>query len=165
MVESVYHISCAEFLSDERLFLFEYEQSPHPGQFTVQLLDPSSQTVPKFADFSFEPSKYSEYVQSFTRDSSKIDPRKHHVFLVRNQKLNKDNTTILNGVVNENNLECRICLSTYRLFYVEDTEDFFFRPKASRPYARSTPVHTARHNVTKVLELLSGVPVVKTVQG
>eukprot|EP01113_Clastostelium_recurvatum_P004612 TRINITY_DN12037_c0_g1_i1.p1 TRINITY_DN12037_c0_g1~~TRINITY_DN12037_c0_g1_i1.p1 ORF type:complete len:145 (+),score=39.33 TRINITY_DN12037_c0_g1_i1:60-437(+) len=34
---------------------------------------------------------------------------------------------MMNGVVNHANLECRIALSNFRLFYVEDTEDFFYR--------------------------------------
>jgi hypothetical protein len=87
--------------------------------------------------------------------------------LSRNQKINRENVSILNGVINENNLECRICLSTYRLFYVEDTEDFFFRPKTSRapnpPAAVSTSSAPAlkrpsRRNISKVLDKLVAIP-------
>lgn len=67
MLENVYHASCAELLRDERMFLFEFEQTPAPGRFTIQLLDSSSQAVPRFMEFNFEPSKYSEYVASFQR--------------------------------------------------------------------------------------------------
>ena len=34
-----------------------------------------------------------------------------------------DKPTIANS-----GLECKVCTSTYRLFYVEETEDFFYRP-------------------------------------
>jgi len=169
IVESVYHMSCTEFLGEERLFFFEFEQQPRPGRLTIQLLDPSSHSVPKFADFSFEPNKYSEYVTSFTRDysSSTIDPRKHKVFLLRNQRQNRDNMSVLTGVVNENNLECRICLTTYRLFYVEDTEDFFYRPKAARTSLAHAHAHhrgnkTPRPNITHVLDKLSAAQAAKT---
>eukprot|EP00026_Physarum_polycephalum_P000301 Phypoly_transcript_00301.p1 GENE.Phypoly_transcript_00301~~Phypoly_transcript_00301.p1 ORF type:complete len:1683 (+),score=475.87 Phypoly_transcript_00301:157-5205(+) len=133
MQENAYHAGCAELLRDERMFLFEFEQVPNPARFTIQLLDSTNQPVPRFMEFNFEPGKYSEYVASFQKDSSKIDPKKHHVFLLRNQKHTRDNPTILREVISSNRLECRICLSTYKLFYVEDTEDFFYRPPRSRP--------------------------------
>lgn len=36
----------------------------------------------------------------------------------------------MENVIIQNKLECKICLSTYRLFYVEDTGDFFYRKGA-----------------------------------
>jgi hypothetical protein len=33
----------------------------------------------------------------------------------------------MENVVVSNGLECKICLTTYRLFYVQDTHDFFYR--------------------------------------
>ena len=89
--------------------------------------------------------------------------------MVRNQKRNRDHPTILRDVVNTNHLECRICLSTYkysinfhllfpslflvahktcRLFYVEDTEDFFYRPPVSRP--KTIPAKPRKINYEKL---------------
>lgn len=46
----------------------------------------------------------------------------------RNQrKWVKKGTNPLADVVVSNGLECKICLTTYRLFYVQDTHDFFYR--------------------------------------
>ena len=45
---------------------------------------------------------------------AKIDSRKYHAFLMRNQKPNRDHPTILRDVISSNHLECRICLSIYR---------------------------------------------------
>jgi len=44
-----------------------------------------------------------------------------------NHRQTANNKTLMENVEIENRLECKICLSTYRLFYVEDTEDFFYR--------------------------------------
>jgi hypothetical protein len=42
----------------------------------------------------------------------------------------KDGEAALEELDMNNGLECRICLSTYRLFYVEDTEDSMYRKGA-----------------------------------
>ena len=34
---------------------------------------------------------------------------------------------IMHDVTSVDGLECKVCLTTYRLFYVEDTEDFLYR--------------------------------------
>jgi len=44
------------------------------------------------------------------------------------------NPKAMENVIIQNRLECKICLSTYRLFYVEDTEDFFYRRRGSPRY-------------------------------
>jgi hypothetical protein len=40
----------------------------------------------------------------------------------------------MENVVVSNGLECKICLTTYRLFYVQDTHDFFYRRYESTLY-------------------------------
>ena len=46
-----------------------------------------------------------------------------------------------------NHLECKICLTSYRLFYVENTEDFFYRPRPHQAAEPATDVlREKRHN-------------------
>ena len=45
----------------------------------------------------------------------------------------------------QNGLECKICTSTYRHFYVEETEDFYYRPgRLSRAKAALCTSRTAK---------------------
>ncbi len=41
-----------------------------------------------------------------------------------------DKSKRLENLSIDDNLECRICLTTYRLFYVEHTEDYLYRKGA-----------------------------------
>jgi histone deacetylase complex regulatory component SIN3 len=49
------------------------------------------------------------------------------LFDFSNHRRTANNKSLMEDVDVENRLECKICLSTYRLFYVEDTEDYFYR--------------------------------------
>ncbi len=55
-------------------------------------------------------------------------------FLYSNRNSRKNvNNNVLENTELVNGLECKICLSTYKMFYVEDTEDLFhrWRPRAA----------------------------------
>jgi len=122
-IEVIYHSNVLELMGEEKCFRFEFAQDT--SEFTVQLLD--SAQKPRFLDLSFSKDKWSEYVDSYVQsESSNLDVRKHKVFLLRTQRKGADSKAMENVII-QNRLECKICLSTYRLFYVEDTEDFFYR--------------------------------------
>jgi len=117
--------------------------------FTIQLLD--STDKPRFVDLSFDKDKWAEYVENYVQsDHSQLDVRKHKLFLLRwvtwqsNGRLSayfqcsfchtrnqrrwaERGADPMEGIFVFNGLECKICLTTYRLFYVQDTQDFFYR--------------------------------------
>jgi paired amphipathic helix protein Sin3a len=41
-----------------------------------------------------------------------------------------------NDVSIMNGLECKICIATYKMYYVEDTEDYFARKKAKHVFKK-----------------------------
>jgi hypothetical protein len=50
------------------------------------------------------------------------------VFLKRNKKKMKPEQLTKNITI-QNELECKICIATFKMFYVEDTEDLLFRDR------------------------------------
>jgi paired amphipathic helix protein Sin3a len=110
--------------SDDTLYKFEFESGADGGKLTMKLVDqPSTPSLP-----AYDKEKWSKYVDNYVQsDGTSLDVRKHRIFLQRNQKRTKKlGDKIVSNVEVVNGLECRICLNTYRLFYVQDTEDYFF---------------------------------------
>eukprot|EP00005_Dracoamoeba_jomungandri_P004864 CAMPEP_0174252262 /NCGR_PEP_ID=MMETSP0439-20130205/1801_1 /TAXON_ID=0 /ORGANISM="Stereomyxa ramosa, Strain Chinc5" /LENGTH=1190 /DNA_ID=CAMNT_0015332775 /DNA_START=101 /DNA_END=3673 /DNA_ORIENTATION=+ len=121
-LETVYHSNVLELLGEEKCFRFEFNQETQ--EFEILLLDPTLK--PRFLDLSFNKEQWSEYVENYVQsEASTLDVRKNQIFLLRSKK--DASKTDMDNVIIQNNLECKICLSTYRLFYVEDTEDFLYR--------------------------------------
>lgn len=145
-IEVIYHSNVLELMGDEKCFRFEFDHET--DDFTIQLLD--STQKPRFLDLSFNKEKWSEYVDSYVQsEASNLDIRRHHVFLLRSQKKGATPKAMENVII-QNKLECKICLSTYRLFYVEDTEDFFYRKeqltKKYHPSTKARDKFRAWHN-------------------
>jgi paired amphipathic helix protein Sin3a len=72
-----------------------------------------------------------EYIQQYLTTTTPNIEKARYVFLQRNKKkMSQDvvnnNITIVNG------LECKICIATYKMYYVEETEDYFARKKTSK---------------------------------
>jgi len=94
--------------------------------FTVQLLgkdDPSQEDPEIYID------RWRSYVASYTSETptkslteSKIKPP----FLRRNRMIVPDHP--VPAVVAGNALEMKICVRTYRIFYVSNTTDTFYKP-------------------------------------
>eukprot|EP01132_Coremiostelium_polycephalum_P002155 gene2155-2654_t len=149
--DNLYHSKVIDVLKDERIFFFEFGTTNPVGSFTIQLMDPTNEEMIKNAEEMIAQSekllviqnnannntnnpqedleKAKQYVADYKQLDSTIDPREHKVFLLRNIRPKKDVSVqeILKDCINETGLECRICTQTFRLFYVEDTEDFFYR--------------------------------------
>jgi paired amphipathic helix protein Sin3a len=66
-----------------------------------------------------------QYIEDFISFNSEIDSK---VFLNRTLK-----DKSLDNVIVQNELECKICIATFKMFYVEDTEDFLFKIKKKSP--------------------------------
>jgi len=128
-ITQTYLANVMEVLGEERFFKFEFEQAPRFNEFTIQLLDSNQ---PRYMELSINKDKWNNYVENYVHgDSNQIDVRKHHIFLLRNKKKNlvKKDKEKMEDLDIHNGLECKICLNTYKLFYVEDTEDYFHRKK------------------------------------
>merc|ERR1712137_664376 len=128
--ESIYHTNALSITGEERCFKFIYKLPE--GKFTIQVLDselkPNTTVLesPKEKNSSkpvAEPPRNSVQPEQ----SETIDVQKHNVFLLRNQAKTAASSLLTKPVVSYNGLECKVCNSTYRLFYVEETEDYFYR--------------------------------------
>eukprot|EP01114_Cavostelium_apophysatum_P019570 TRINITY_DN6344_c0_g1_i6.p2 TRINITY_DN6344_c0_g1~~TRINITY_DN6344_c0_g1_i6.p2 ORF type:complete len:658 (+),score=243.67 TRINITY_DN6344_c0_g1_i6:2183-4156(+) len=149
--ESLYYARCIEILDDERCFRFEFEKAPNRGDFKIQLLD-SFHNPPQFVDIEKE--KWAQYVEKYLgTDETNLDPRKQHVFLLRNQKgVDKDSEDALKDVEMDIGLECRISLSNFHLFYVENTTDFIHRRNRHGPVVREKDRKQRQEHLDRALE-------------
>lgn len=156
-LENIYNANALEILGEERCFKFEYELAPNAGSLGMTLLDSVNQ--PRFMELSFNKEKWSQYVDNYTQGetTSDLDVRKHRIFLVRNKKKNA-NPKVMERVDVSNGLECKICLTTYKLFYVEDTEDFFHRRRTPKPAAAIAAEKIKRQNAFRALLTKLGAP-------
>ena len=86
--------------------------------------------TPEADKSSFE--KWSTYVDNFVRldaTGAELAPR-NTVYLKRTLKPNQVD---MKNVEYVGGLECKICVNTYRLYFVENSEDFFHRCTHSVP--------------------------------
>jgi len=119
-----YRETAAQILGDLE-HLFRIEMLPHLNVFTVQLLgkdDPNQENPEIYID------RWKSYITSYTSETptkgltrSKIKPP----FLRRNRAITPDHPTP--AVTAGNALEVKICVRTYRIFYVPCTTDFFYK--------------------------------------
>ena len=75
-----------------------------------------------------------KYVEKFVHTPATVAevPKKQKLFLQRNKKKMPEEKALQNIVI-RNGLECKLCIATMKLFYVEDTEDLFYRrPQTTR---------------------------------
>lgn len=124
--------------SKEPIFRIEYNGKS--GKLTIQLLNRLSATEGHSATASAE-SKWSAYVDNFVKLESNpkyLGPIK--IFLARCRRPesgDESSTSLTSGAAAaadpklsvQYNLECKIAINTYKLFYVENTEDFLYRYK------------------------------------
>jgi histone deacetylase complex regulatory component SIN3 len=148
-LELIYHSNVLELLNeDERCFRFEFNQDT--CDFSIDLLDGTEK--PRFLDLSFSKEKWAEYVDNYMQaQDTSLDVRKHKLFLTRELKKNAGKEA-LEGIEVRNGLECKICLTTYKLFYVEDTHDFLYRRGSlARARARAQAAKSASSKLEKLL--------------
>ncbi|PRP88642.1 paired amphipathic helix containing protein [Planoprotostelium fungivorum] len=128
--DNAYHSHCISLLGEDKCYRFEFEFSPKVGLFTIELLD-SAHHPPRYIDFSVTPvtkhAKWLAYVENWLKeDGSALESKRHNVFLKRNvRKAKKEGVRA--DIVKDYQLEARVSLTNFRLFYVTDTTDFLFR--------------------------------------
>lgn len=149
--ESVYYSNCVELLEEERCFRIDFIKVKEHGTLIIKLLD-SQKHPPEFVEFSLDKQeKWSQYVEHFIgSEENKLESKKHNVFLKRNQKKTNEEYMLENLDVN-NGLECRICLSSYRLFFVENTEDYLYR-KGSLSITKQPSFHSKVQHLESLIQ-------------
>ncbi|KAJ1552444.1 Transcriptional regulatory protein sin3 [Nowakowskiella sp. JEL0078] len=126
--EAAYRIEAENLLLDETLFRMEYMTIPRV--LTIQVIGKdetaSDDTITK-------EEKWTMYVDHFAQiysTDSTVRLKRREPFLRRN--LPKRVTSEPDGnIVSRSGLELKICVNTYKIFFVENTEDLFVRKFAA----------------------------------
>jgi histone deacetylase complex regulatory component SIN3 len=165
--ESAYQQNCLSKLMEEPCYRFSLSMNTRDLQ--IVLIDSNL----AFKDAKTIEERWSDYVEGYIQgDGADLDVRKHRIFLTRNllsapgsskpSKISGANANSkykdpLDGVDVVNGLECKICISSYKLFYVENTEDYFYRRGALK--RASQGLHFNKEERSKKLSaLLSRTP-------
>ncbi|XP_038703904.1 paired amphipathic helix protein Sin3-like 2 isoform X2 [Tripterygium wilfordii] len=134
MIDSVYYENARSLLQEENIFRFECSSAP--SRLSIQLMDNATEKPEALAvsmDPDFGAYLYNDFLPVFP---GKKEP--HGIIMRRNMRkyvgldeysaicMATEGATIFNG------LECKIACSSYKISYVLDTEDFFFRLKRKR---------------------------------
>jgi paired amphipathic helix protein Sin3a len=113
----------AETAVGSREPLYRIEFTPKTGRLTIQLLE----RLAEGGSGTTAESRWSAYVDSFVKLESNpryLDP-KSRIYLLRNRR--REPIVVPGKLHVQYNLECKIAINTYKLFYVENTEDYLLR--------------------------------------
>jgi len=122
ILESIYQSNALDLTRNESCFKFTLAERDGVKEFTMNLLDSSEPGIVNLT-LSKETFLNTDLETLSAADKDRI--RKTHVFLLRNRTKTVGRKP--NKVFVKNDLECKVCMKTFRLFYVEETEDFFYR--------------------------------------
>ncbi|XVF60417.1 hypothetical protein PTKIN_Ptkin08bG0044100 [Pterospermum kingtungense] len=145
-MDSVYYENARVLLHEENIYRLKCSSSP--SRLSIQLMDNVIEKPEAFA-VSMEPN-FSVFLHN---DFLSVYPGKkepHGITLKRNKKkyasLDEFAATCLamEGVELVNGLENKIACNSYKISYVLDTEDFFFRRRRNLPQRRSSYNNQAR---------------------
>lgn len=129
MGDTVYYENARVVLHEENIYRLEYTSAP--SRLSIQLMHNVSEKPEAFA-VSMDPN-FSDYLKN---DLLSVIPGKkepHGIALKRNKRrfasLDESSaiSAAMEGVQLVNGLECKITCSSYKMSYIMDTEDFFFR--------------------------------------
>ncbi|EJD05455.1 uncharacterized protein FOMMEDRAFT_118525 [Fomitiporia mediterranea MF3/22] len=110
--------------SEENLFRLDWTPDSHT--LTIQLLGKDDAT---FDDYDVYSGRWQAYIDSFVSDETTrgfAEEKLKPPFLTRNYRLVKK-TPLTGSSVGQSGLEIKVCVQTYRMFFVSETEDFFWR--------------------------------------
>eukprot|EP00818_Percolomonas_sp_WS_P000217 CAMPEP_0117450034 /NCGR_PEP_ID=MMETSP0759-20121206/8256_1 /TAXON_ID=63605 /ORGANISM="Percolomonas cosmopolitus, Strain WS" /LENGTH=1012 /DNA_ID=CAMNT_0005242535 /DNA_START=38 /DNA_END=3076 /DNA_ORIENTATION=- len=148
--DKVYYYNAYKLMAKEYVYCFTFNwQKRH---LVVSMIDPPSSDLAK----TEREREGLEYVQKYvhasvgeepseTKDSDSTSESHRGIFLKRNLKKIKSDTPnkdvqLLNG------LECKICIATFKMFYVQDTWDLMVRRVTSIPEEEIKKRKAAQHN-------------------
>ncbi|XP_044469027.1 paired amphipathic helix protein Sin3-like 2 [Mangifera indica] len=147
LIDSVYHENARVLLHEENIYRMKFSSSP--PCLSIQLMDNVIEKPEAFA-VSLDPNFASYLLNDFlSAFPGKKEP--HGIALHRNKRkyasLDESSATCMamEDVQLVNGLECRIACNSYKITYVLDTEDFFYRKKRrSSSRTRSSYQNQAR---------------------
>ncbi|KAH9739826.1 Paired amphipathic helix protein Sin3-like 2 [Citrus sinensis] len=146
-IDSVYYENARVLLHEENIYRIQLSSSP--SRLSIQLMDNVIEKPEAFAvtmDPNFAAYLLNDFLSAFL---GKKEP--HAVVLRRNKRRFEGLDELsaacmaMEGVQLVNGLECRIACNSYKITYVLDTEDVFYRRKRRRTSrARSSHYNQAR---------------------
>jgi paired amphipathic helix protein Sin3a len=140
--EAIYKLSVKTFLQDENLFKFEYNNLENI--LTIQLLSKEDYLTDSTISSEEKWSVYVDrYMQLGTTEGIHIKP--NEPFLRRNlpQIIPDEPPT---NLIMHSGLELKICVNSYKLFFVNNTEDYFRRCNAKLPNEKLEILKNNRRN-------------------
>jgi paired amphipathic helix protein Sin3a len=123
-----YYDMSDRIVGSEYLYRISYESKER--RLSVQLLDRGATSPESLRSLK---ERWVDYVDEYVKlelTGRDLLP-KRPVFLPRNIPKTMDASSIMEQTIIKNNLECKICVNTYRMFFVENTYDLLYR---SRPF-------------------------------
>lgn len=131
----VYHANACVILHDENIYRFEHKSNP--SELLIQLMEGGC--VKHEGGHALE-SSFQKYLDDFFLKDPKKREQDPKIFLMRNKKkkmvAGKDEDSALQEAMENvrvvNGLEHKISCHSFKVSYVLDTEDLFFRSKAGR---------------------------------
>ncbi|WCJ20882.1 Paired amphipathic helix protein Sin3-like 2 [Euphorbia peplus] len=134
LIDSVYYDNARFLLHEENIYRLEFECTP--SRLSIQLMDNVTEKPDVLAvavDPNFAAYLHNDFLSTLP---SKKEP--HGISLQRNKRkyssLDEHSalSMAMEGVKTFNGLECKISCNSYKVSYVLDTEDFFFRLKKKK---------------------------------
>ncbi|KAL2918180.1 hypothetical protein HK105_202107 [Polyrhizophydium stewartii] len=125
--EAVYRLSAESLIQDENIYRLEFFVPERV--LTIQLLGKDDQITD---DSISSEEKWSLYVDQFVQLSltEGLSSRRNEPFLKRNLPTEVAEDPPLN-VETRSGLELKICVNTYKIFFVDNTEDYFRRRRSA----------------------------------
>lgn len=133
--EALYRLGSEHIVQDENVYRMEYvfcfNQFIGEKVFTIQLIGKEDQVTDESITSE---EKWSLYVDQFVQLSTteNLDLKRREPFCKRNLPSHVGEEPPLN-VETRSGLELKICVNTYKIFFVDNTEDYFRRKKLPSP--------------------------------
>lgn len=119
-IDNSYRLNAQKLVGDEVCYVLEYSKRSQKAR--IDEIDPPEVDLEKIE----AEEKALCYVQEFLLSSPPPElAQKNKIFLQRNKK--RGSNVDPHSIIIRNRLECKICIATFKLYFVEDTEDFLFR--------------------------------------
>ena len=139
-----YYDMCDRIVGPEYLYRISYE--PKERRLSIQLLDRGATSPESLRSLK---ERWVDYVDEYVKlelTGKDLLP-KRPVFLSRNIPKTMDAASIMEQTTIKNNLECKICVNTYRMFFVENTYDLLYRfhPSFDEGIQRERQLSIRRH--------------------
>jgi len=120
--EQNYQMAVEHLVADDYYFKLIYNRKE--SQLGIQVLSKQGGN----RELNAVEERWSRYVDQYMKmDSPSSYVPKYPVFLKRNKKIVQEKNPDPSNLESISKLECKICVNTYKMFFVENSEDYFHR--------------------------------------